>query len=99
MFRVRRKRCSTCIYNPDSQLDLQKLEDQAKDARGYFESHRVCHHTSGEQSACCKGFWDAHKDEFPGGQLAQRLDCVTFVDTDDFAECRSEQHADGSRAL
>jgi hypothetical protein len=31
---------------------------------------------------CCRGFWDRHKDEFPGGQLAQRLDCVEFVEVD-----------------
>ena len=31
---------------------------------------------------CCRGFWDAHKDEFPAGQIAQRLCLVQFVTED-----------------
>lgn len=81
-FRVRHKRCSTCIYNNDSPLDLKKLEDQIKDPHGGFASFRVCHHTHGEEQACCHGFWSAHKDEFAIGQIAQRLGMVEFVDTD-----------------
>lgn len=79
MFNVQSKPCSTCIYRKDSSLDLKRLEDQIRDKRGFMQGHRVCHHS---KDACCRGFWNAHKDDFPAGQIAQRLDLVTFVDHD-----------------
>ena len=44
-----------------------------------FKGHRICHHT---KDVCCRGFWNAHKDEFPMGQVAQRLGFVEFVSVD-----------------
>jgi hypothetical protein len=44
-----------------------------------FKGHRVCHHSA---DVCCRGFWEAHKDEFPAGQIAQRLNIVEFVEVD-----------------
>jgi len=44
-----------------------------------FRGYRICHHSKG---LCCRGFWDAHKDEFPAGQIAQRLRLVQFVTED-----------------
>ncbi len=83
MFKVQRKLCGTCIYRPDSTLDLKRLEDQVRDKHGGFRAFRACHHAAGKD-ICCRGFWNAHKDEFAAGQIAQRLNCVTFVDVDDF---------------
>ena len=52
------------------------LEDQVRDDHtDGFKGFRVCHH---HDSACCRGFWNAHKDEFQLGQLAQRLDAVNL---------------------
>lgn len=82
MFKVRRTQCSTCIYNPNSPLDLEKLEGDIADNYGGFVGYRICHHTNGDESACCAGFWARHKDKFPMGQIAQRFDMVEFVDTD-----------------
>jgi hypothetical protein len=81
MIQVQRERCKTCIFNKDSTLNLKNLLDQVRDKHmpGYFKGHRVCHHS---KTACCKGFWDAHKDDFTLGQIAQRLDRVEFVDHD-----------------
>ncbi len=31
-------------------------------------------------SACCRGFWNRHKNQFAAGQLAQRLGLVVFVE-------------------
>ena len=31
------------------------------------------------RGACCRGFWNRHKDQFPLGQVAQRLNAVVFV--------------------
>jgi len=36
--------------------------------------------------ACCRGFWNAHKDEFQLGQVAQRLGLVRFVKEDTLRE-------------
>lgn len=77
-FRVQAKQCATCIYKKSSPLDLKKLETQIADPcmEGHFKGFRVCHHSSG---ACCRGFWNRHKNQFDVGQLAQRLKFVVFV--------------------
>jgi hypothetical protein len=78
-FRVQRKACATCIYRKDSSLDIRKLENDVRDPHMGFKGHRICHHS---KSACCRGFWNRHKNEFPAGQLAQRLGFVEFVSDD-----------------
>lgn len=82
MFKVMNKQCSTCIYRPDSPLDLQKLEADIADKYGGFNSHRICHHS---KDACCRGFWNRHKDKFAVGQVAQRLGLVEFLEVDNLA--------------
>lgn len=77
-FKVQRRMCVTCIYRPDSCLNLEHLENQVRDPYVGFRAHRICHHSN---DVCCRGFWEAHKDEFQMGQLAQRLNFVEFVDT------------------
>ena len=81
--RVQKTQCSTCIYRPDSPLDLAKLEADVADGYGGFKGHRVCHHSD---DACCAGFWARHKNEFQLGQIAQRLGMVEFVQDDKFRE-------------
>lgn len=81
--RVQKTQCSTCIYRPDSPLDLAKLEADVADGYGGFKGHRVCHHSD---DACCAGFWARHKNEFQLGQIAQRLGMVKFVEDDKFRE-------------
>jgi len=85
MLRVQRKQCATCIYRPDSPLDLAQLEAAIADPRmaGHFKGHRVCHHS---EDAVCAGFWARHKNHFDGGQLAQRLGRVQLVDDDTMEE-------------
>ena len=79
MFKVQKRMCATCIYRPDSPLDLTKLENEVRDPHGGFKSFRVCHHSD---NACCRGFWEQHKNEFAIGQIAQRLNMVEFVEID-----------------
>ena len=76
-FQVMAKACDTCIYRKDSPLDLENLEQQIADDFGGFKGHRICHH---HEVACCRGFWNKHKDDFQLGQLAQRLDAVDYVE-------------------
>lgn len=78
-FRVQRKMCKTCIFRADSPLDLEKLLGDIADPYGGYRGHRVCHHSN---NACCAGFWARHGDEFPLGQIAQRLNMVVMVDDD-----------------
>lgn len=78
---VQERQCSTCIYRQDSLLDLKALLEQIRDPlmRGFFVGYRICHHS---ETAVCRGFWNAHKDHFTAGQLAQRLGLVKFVQED-----------------
>lgn len=78
-FLVQDRVCSTCIYRKDSPLDLKKLEADVADKHGGFKGHRICHHS---KDACCRGFWNRHKDKFAAGQIAQRLGLVLFVRDD-----------------
>ena len=78
-FKVQAEPCSTCIYRKDSPLDLERLEDVVRDRFIGFKGYRVCHHS---KEACCRGFWNRHKDEFAAGQIAQRLGLVEFVRDD-----------------
>lgn len=79
MFNVQKKMCDTCIYRPNSPLDIEKLENEIRDKYTGFTGHRVCHHS---KNVCCRGFWNKHKNEFQAGQIAQRLDQVEFVEVD-----------------
>ena len=71
-FQVQKKQCSTCIYRPDSDFDLGKLEAEIADPNmeGFFSGYRICNHSG---TACCHAFWRLHRDHFTLGQIAQRL--------------------------
>lgn len=77
-FTVKAKQCSTCIYRADSPLDLEQLESAVADKYGGFSGFRICHSESGP-TACCRGFWERHKNKFAAGQISQRLNLVVFV--------------------
>lgn len=81
-FKVQKKSCATCIYKPDCPLNVESLEEQIADGHGGYTTYRQCHHTN-KNAACCRGFWNKHKDNFQLGQLAQRLDMVEFVNIDE----------------
>lgn len=76
---MQKRMCATCIYRPDSPLSLKKLENDVRDKYIGFKGHRICHHS---KDACCRGFWEHHKDKFAMGQIAQRLNMVVFVEDD-----------------
>ena len=81
MFQVQAKSCKTCIYGKHSasQASPKQLEAEITDKRmkGFFTGYRICHNSD---TACCRGFWNRHKNHFQAGQIAQRLNCVEFVD-------------------
>lgn len=78
-FKVQSKSCATCIYRKDMHFDIEKLENDVRDNYGGFKGHRICHHS---KDVCCRGFWNRRKNEFPMGQIAQRLGLVKFVKED-----------------
>lgn len=82
MFRIQATQCATCIYRPESPLDIEALETAIADPHGGFLGHRICHHSD---DVCCAGFWARHKDDFPLGQIVQRLGMVEKVTVDTFA--------------
>ena len=75
---VMRRACDTCIYRKDNSFDAKALEEPLKDPHMGMTGYRVCHHHT---RAVCRGFWNRHKDEFPIGQIAQRLKKVILVDS------------------
>jgi hypothetical protein len=81
MFEVQQQMCSTCIYKPDSPLDIEALEKRIEDKHmsGFLTTFRQCHHS---ETACCRGFWEKHKNDFTIGQIVQRLGLVEFVNHD-----------------
>ena len=85
-FCVQRRPCSTCIYSKawrrNGGTPIATLEAQVADRFGGFSKHRQCHHTGKKNAACCRGFWNRHKNNFAAGQIAQRLGVVEFVDID-----------------
>ena len=86
-FKVQAKVCETCIFTwPRAELDrlLEQIADPA--FPGFFASYRVCHHARADSGICCRGFWNAHKNDFNAGQIAQRLKLVEFVDVDDMED-------------
>ena len=80
-FKVQAKPCRTCIYGKDTLLNIEGLEDRVRDPHLGFKSFRICHHSD---DACCRGFWNRHKDEFAAGQIAQRLGLVEYVNDDNW---------------
>lgn len=81
MFRIQKHPCATCIYRPDSPLDLATLEAAIAepDQPGEFRSYRICHHS---RDVCCHGFWSRHRNHFNLGRIAQRLGAVEEVEVD-----------------
>lgn len=87
-FLVQARPCASCIYRPDSSLNIAHLEAQIADPKmaGFFTGYRACHHASNRMGVCCRGFWNRHKDAFAAGQIAQRLGLVVFVHVDRYAK-------------
>lgn len=83
-FLVQKRMCASCIYHPNSSLDIKKLEADVADPKmkGFFRGYRICHHS---KALCCRGFWDKHRNDFSLGQIAQRLNLVAFVHEDRFS--------------
>ena len=82
MLKVAANQCATCIYRPNSPLDLAKLEREIADPRmkGFFTGYRICHSVRDQSSSpCCRGFWNQHKDHFTAGQIAQRIGMVEMT--------------------
>lgn len=79
---VRATQCDTCIYRPDSSLDIKALEAAIADPKmkGHFVGYRMCHTPKRKSGLVCRGFWNRHKDHFDLGQLAQRLGFVRYAD-------------------
>lgn len=74
---VRAHACPTCIYRTDSANDIEQLEAEVRDEHGFYVKYRICHY---HEAACCRGFWNRHRDRCEPTQLAQRLGVVVWID-------------------
>jgi hypothetical protein len=80
-FAVMARQCSTCIYRQSwCGTPIEELEEQVRDKHMGFKGHRICHSQKRGGKACCRGFWNRHRDEFAAGQIAQRLNLVVYVE-------------------
>ena len=84
--KVRKTMCKSCVYKPDSKLDPTVLEDAIRDAHGFMQGYRICHNHSGEDGACCRGFWEKNKDATKVTQIAQRLGLVEFSNENELGD-------------
>lgn len=80
------RKCATCIFRPGN---LMRLEEGRKEgiARDAVAEQSVipCHKTiygQAEQPAVCRGYWDVHKNDVQGLQVAERLGLVKEIDPD-----------------
>ena len=78
---VQKTQCDTCIYRPDTGLDIKRLEDAIRDPYDpqHFARPRACHTFTG-RTVICRGFWNRHADRCDLGQLATRLNAVYTID-------------------
>ena len=78
---VQKTQCDTCIYRPDTSLDIKRLEDAIRDPYDpqHFARPRACHTFTG-RTVICRGFWNRHADRCDLGQLATRLNAVYTID-------------------
>lgn len=90
-FQVQKELCSTCIFKKESGFDLRALLKAITDRFGFFKGYRECHHAKRGSGVCCRGFWNAYKDDFATGQIAQRLDLVEYVEVDVLPELKAKE--------
>ena len=77
--KVQRTCCATCIYNPESPLDLDRLEDECRDSYGHFFIWRACHKHWPKHDVCCSGFFHKRGDECTPVQIAKALSMIEYV--------------------
>ena len=64
--KIRDRQCATCIYRPDSLLNLPALEAEIADPRmlGHFRGARACHSEGWPSTdVICAGFAERHGDD------------------------------------
>lgn len=79
--RVQKTKCNQCLFTKNrvvSEEVAAKIIKTALKKDTYFNCHKT--QVKGLKSnVCCKGFWDAHKNNFNLGRVAQRLGIVEKV--------------------
>jgi hypothetical protein len=84
MLKVQKKRCNECLFGDNFVVSCEERRDEViRDALAK-DSYFVCHKSSisnkkKDEDVCCRGYWDAHKDDFNLGRIAQRLGGPYFM--------------------
>lgn len=72
-------KCDTCIFRPGNLMRLEegRVEQMVRDSiKG--QGAIPCHKTLSGDRAVCRGFFDVHKHDVQGLQVAERLGMVEF---------------------
>lgn len=72
-------KCDTCIFRPGNLMHLQegRVEQMVADSiKG--QGAIPCHKTLSGDRAVCRGFFDVHKNDVQGLQIAERLGLAVF---------------------
>lgn len=80
MFQVQAEKCNQCLFSKDKIVGDKRRSNLIKKTL-QNDTYFVCHKGSinKQHSLCCRGFWDAFKDQFNLGRIAQRLGGPKFV--------------------
>jgi len=84
-FKVMDRRCDECLFSDDKIVSPERKADVLANC-AVNDNHFTCHKVHGtNEDVCCRGFYDTQ----PPCQLtriAQRLNMVEFVSTDEWEE-------------
>ncbi len=77
--KIQKTKCNQCLFSKNRIVDAKRAAEVIRDALGkdtYFNCHKA---KIKGADVCCRGFWDAHKDNFNLGRIAQRLNVIKEV--------------------
>jgi len=77
MFKVKKERCSQCLYSKDKIVSNERRSQLLRDIKQQ-DSYFVCHQSTIEgEDACCKGFYESASSN--AIRMFQRLHMIEMV--------------------
>ena len=78
MFKVKKERCSECLYSDNKIVSNERRKELLREI-AKNDSHFICHKASIEgKDVCCKGFYESSSSNLI--RISQRMGMVKFVD-------------------
>lgn len=79
MIKIQKTKCDQCLFTKNRIVTLERAKEAVKDILDN-DSYFCCHKSMDNNDVCCRGFWDAHKNDFSLGRLLQHLHIIIFID-------------------